>query len=142
MRSKQVLTRLLRLRELEEELSRQELEVAAAAHAKVDAEFAQAVRRRTEGRKEFVAGIREGEMARRIGGLTAMEEARVDEERIEPKRRAAEEEMSQSRETFLAFRTGRKQVETLLDNQRREVASQDARRAQQMLDDWFGRRAR
>jgi flagellar biosynthesis chaperone FliJ len=142
MRGKKVLSRLLRLRELEEELSRQELEMAVMARAKVDEEFEEAARRRAEGRKEFVAGIRERETVRRSGGLMAMEEARADEERIEPKRQAAEEVMRQSRDSFLVCRTGREQVETLLDNQRRLAAGEDARRAQQMLDDWFGRRTR
>jgi ribulose kinase len=69
-----------------------------------------------------------------------MEQARRLGQRIAPRLEAAEDEMLRQREKFLVSRTGKRQVETLVEQQRQDEHQLAMRRAQQMLDDWFGRR--
>jgi hypothetical protein len=42
---------------------------------------------------------------------------------------------------FQMRRTGRRQVETLLDQEHAKVLEEAGRRAQRMIDDWYGRRS-
>jgi hypothetical protein len=69
-----------------------------------------------------------------------VEQARGAAERLKVGLKAAHEETGRRREAYLACRTGRRQVETLLENRRLEGELARARRAQQTLDDWYGRR--
>ena len=141
MAKRRVLQRLLRLRELEEELSRLELEAAVGERNRVAGELAAAVKRHAHGREVFAAAIGEPDTAGRTGAVMAMEQARKQRIRVEPRLETADREVVRQREEFLTRRTGRRQVETLVD--REQLAAQEAvsHRAQQMLDDWYGRRS-
>jgi flagellar export protein FliJ len=136
-----VLNRLLRLRELEEELSRVQLEAAVGDRNRVAGELAVVVQRQAHGRKSFAAWAGDPDTAGRTGAMIAMEQARKQRTRIEPRLEAAEREVIRQREEFLAHRTERRQVETLVDEQQATMREETARRAQQMLDDWYGRRS-
>jgi flagellar export protein FliJ len=140
MAAKKVLERLLRLRELEEEQNRLELEAAVGDRNRIAQELNAALERRAQGRRSFVAGIGEVDSAQRCGGVLEMEQARRLGQRIAPRLEAAEDEMLRQREKFLVSRTGKRQVETLVEQQRQDEHQLAMRRAQQMLDDWFGRR--
>jgi hypothetical protein len=54
----------------------------------------------------------------------------------------AERELERQREEFLRRRVDRRQVETLVTEARLGAEQEAGRRAQQMLDDWYGRRRR
>jgi flagellar export protein FliJ len=141
MAVKPVLHRLLRLRELEEELSRVELETAVGNRNRVADELATAVERQARNRRSFAASAGERDTASRAGSVIAMEHARKLLSRIEPRLDATEREVIRQREAFLSKRTARQQVETLLEREQSAAREESSRRAQQMLDDWYGRRS-
>jgi flagellar export protein FliJ len=140
MTVKRVLSRLLRLRELEEEQSRLELEAAVGNRNRVAQELTVVVHRQIQGRMDFVNGISEKDTAGRTGAVIEMEQARRQRLRIEPRLESADAVVMRQREQFMARRIGRRQVETLVDQERLAAREQAGRRAQQMLDDWYGRR--
>ena len=69
-----------------------------------------------------------------------LERAREQQVKIRTRFDASEAEVARQREEFLLRRTERRQVETLVDDQQAMDVIETARRAQQMLDDWYGRR--
>ena len=142
MAEKRVLARLLRLRELEEELSRQSLELAVTERRQVQREMEAARSCEVQGRANFVGGLGEADSAGRVGGTLEMEFARRRQLALRPLMDAADERVSRQREEFLHRRMERRQVETLVANQRTAADVEAGRRAQQMLDDWYGRRSR
>ena len=141
MAVRRVLSRLLRLRELEEEQSRVELEIAVGKRNRVAEQLAQAVQRQAQGRRNFANGIVERDTTSRTGAVMEMEQARRQQLRIEPRLAAADTEVGRQREEFLARRTKRRQVETLVDQERAMIREEAGRRAQQVLDDWYGQRS-
>jgi flagellar export protein FliJ len=142
MAAKRVLTQLLRLREIEEEQSRRELEVAIGNQNEMEQELEVARRRQSQGRGRFGSGIADQDAAGRTGGAIEMELASRQHARIQPRLHAAEAEVLRQREEFLLRRMGRRQVETLIENAQAERESEIGRRAQQILDDWYGRSGR
>jgi flagellar export protein FliJ len=140
MAVRRVLTRLLRLRELEEEQSRIELEAAVGDRNRIQQDMAAAADRQMQGRRSFAAGIAGKDALGRTGAVMEMEQARQQRLRILPRLETMEAEVARQREEFLLRRTGRRQVETLVENEKGMAAIEAGRRAQQMLDDWYGRR--
>jgi flagellar export protein FliJ len=134
------LTRLLRVRELEEELTRIALEAAVVERDRVEREMAAVRERKALGRMSFAAGIEGGNGLERAGGLVAMELAENEQRHLTPRLQAADNQVALRRAEFLARRIGRRQAETLLTEAKRTAAAEADRRAQQMLDDWYGRR--
>lgn len=137
---KRTLNRLLRLRELEEEQSRLELELAVAERNRAQQEIALAARRQALGRSNFAAGIVEQNRLARAAGLFEAEEAHRQRLRLHPQLEAADAAVARQQAEFLLRRTGRRQVETLVENEHDKAEIEAGRRAQQMLDDWYGRR--
>ena len=137
---KRTLSRLLRLRELEEEQSRLELELAVAERNRAQQEIAFVTRRQVLGRRNFAAGIVEQNRLARAAALFESEEARRQRLRLYPQLEAADAEVARQQAEFLLRRTGRRQVETLVENERGRAEVEAGRRAQQILDDWYGRR--
>jgi hypothetical protein len=137
---KRTLNRLLRLRELEEELSRLQLEIAVAERSRRKQEVALAASSQAQGRRSFAAGIGEQNQLIRTAGLLESEEARKRLLRLQPYLETADLEVTRQQAEFLSCRTGRRQVETLLENEMTQAEVETGRRAQQMLDDWYGRR--
>jgi len=137
---RRVLARLLRLRELEEEQSRTELEAAVGVRNRVRVELAEVSDRQTLGRRNFATGIAARDPLGRTGAMMELERAREQQVKIRTRFDASEAEVARQREEFLLRRTERRQVETLVDDQQAMDVIETARRAQQMLDDWYGRR--
>ena len=137
---KRTLNRLLRLRELEEELSRLQLEIAVVERSRREQEVALAASSQAQGRRSFAAGIGEQNQLIRTAGLLESEEARKRLLRLQPYLETADLEVTRQQAEFLSRRTGRRQVETLLENEMTQAEVETGRRAQQMLDDWYGRR--
>lgn len=140
MAKRNVLERLWRLRELEEEQSRLELEAQVAERNRIAQHLAEVSSGAARSRDEFVARLADLDTAARTGAMVELEQARRGQAAIRPRLEQAETEVEARREVFLTRRTGRRQVETLLDREREAARSETARRAQQMLDDWYGRR--
>jgi flagellar export protein FliJ len=140
MAIQRTLTRLLRLRRMEEEQSRLVLEAAVAERNRAEEELTVAAQHQAQGRRNFVTGILAQSQPGRTGGLMEMEQARRAQLRLLPTLTAAEAEVVQQSAELMARRTGRRQVETLVENGRRQADADVARKAQQMLDDWYGRR--
>jgi len=140
MAKRNVLERLWRLRELEEEQSRLELEAQVGERNHIAQQLAEAIAGAARSRGEFVARLGDSDTAGRTGALVELEQGRRRQTAIRPQLDNAEAAVELRREEFLARRTTRRQVETLLDREREAARVEAARRAQQMLDDWYGRR--
>lgn len=140
MAGSRVLKRLARLRELEEEQSRLELEYAARQRAEVADGVNAAAEARAAGRRSFVRGVVEGDGLERVVGLTTMRQAEGRRTALLPYLAEADRQLALQRDEYLMRRTERRQVETLMAEQRAEEEREAARRAQQMLDDWYGRK--
>ncbi len=134
------LKRLARLRELEEEQSRLELELAARRRAEVAENVNAAVAAQATGRRSFVSGVVQGDGLERVAGLAAMRQAEGRRTALMPHLAEADRQLAVERDEYLARRTERRQVDTLLAEQRAEEQREAAHRAQQMLDDWYGRK--
>jgi len=140
MPGKGVLQRLLRIRELREEQSRVELEAAVGQRNRVAQELVEAKSRQAQGRSAFVAGISDRDRTGRAAGMIQMEQARKEQPHIATRLEAANAEVERQRDEFLAHRTARRQVETLVNAEQASLQEEAARRAQQTLDDWYSRR--
>ncbi len=140
MSGTRVLQRLLRLRELQEEQSRVELEAAVGNRNRVAQELAAAASRQAQGRRAFMAGIYVQDATGRTACSVEMEQAEKTRPRIAARLEAADAEVARQREVFLAHRISRRQVETLVSAEQAALKEEAARRMQQMLDDWYGRR--
>lgn len=134
--------RLLRLRELEEEQSRRRLEAATRQLSQIELAMESAVQRQVQSRENFLAAVTENDVQRRVGSILDMGQGVQHQRHIEPTLRAIEIEVVSQRAEFLSKRTYRQQVETLIANARQRADADTTRRAQQMLDDWYGRRTR
>jgi flagellar export protein FliJ len=137
---KRVLDRLLRLRELEEELSRVDLEVAVGERNRIERELAVVVELQAQDRANFAASIGKRDTSGRTGAAMAMEQARKQRTRITPRLEAAQREVLRRQEEMLVRRTSRQQVKTLVEREQLALREVTGRRVQQMLDDWYGRR--
>jgi len=136
-----ILGRLLRLRELEEDQGRLLLKAAAVVREELSGEMTDAIEEAELGRRTFHFGVERSDSIDRAAGLVASGAGERLREHLKPRLRAAELELERQRTEFLNRRTSRLQVETL-EAEARLLENADAgRRAQQMLDDWYGRRS-
>ena len=142
MPRKRVLSRLVRLRELEEEQGRLSLEDAVRRRGRVCEEMDHAKKETEMGRMSFLNGVARRDALGRTGGLIGMEIGVRECARVAPRLQGADREVELQREEFLRRRTARMQVESLATEARNLAEAEVAQRAQQILDDWYGRRRR
>jgi flagellar biosynthesis chaperone FliJ len=142
MSGSKTLRRLARIRELEEEQSRLLLEAAARSREEAVGELLAAHQERRDGRADLVRGVERDDVRDRVTGLVRMETALRRTESLRPRLDQLDRELASQREEYLARRTARRQVETLLSEAELLARQETDRRAQQMLDDWFGRKRR
>jgi flagellar export protein FliJ len=140
MAKRRVLERLWRLRELEEEQSRLALEARVQDRDRIAQRLESATQGVVQSRRVFADRLGDPDTATRTGALAELGQARRRQAAIRPQFELAEIEVERGREEFLARRTGRRQLETLLERGQQAAREETARRAQQMLDDWYGRR--
>jgi flagellar biosynthesis chaperone FliJ len=140
--SAKTLRRLTRIRELEEEQSRLALEAAARSREQAAAELLAAHQERLDGRSDLVRGVEHNDPRDRQTGLIRMQVATRHAEHLRPQLQQLDEQLTRQRDEYLARRTARRQVETLLGEAELRARQEADRRAQQMLDDWFGRKRR
>ncbi len=140
--SAKTLRRLTRIRELEEEQSRLALEAAARIREQAAAELLAAHQEQRNGRAELILGIERNDPRDRRTGLARMEVASRHAEHLRPQLQQLDDDLARQRDEYLARRTARRQVETLLGEAEQRARQEADRRAQQMLDDWYGRKRR
>lgn len=133
--------RLLRVREMEEELSRAALEKAMGELRRLEAVRKQAVERGRRGRLLVVVSAGTGEIADRIAGLEEICTAQRHVAALTPRIADAELVVSARRGEFLAKRMARRQVETLIRKAETNEAAEFGRREQREADHWFLSRA-
>jgi len=125
---------------MEEEQSRLQLERMVADRNCRQAELEAALDRKLNVGREFMASVQGGDRPGRCGAAMEMKLAGKKVVTLLPLLRAAETELLRGRDEYLGRRTQRQQLETLLVNARRAAETEVARRAQQILDDWYGRK--
>ena len=140
MAASRSLRRLLELLRVQEDQARRGAAAAAETERLLNAR-ARATARERQGRMLVAASAQSGAAADRAAGLEEIRIARRVMEMLAPRIAAAKEEQELRRGEFLAQRTGRRQVETLLAAAEREQARGELRRAQNSADDLhLGRR--
>lgn len=142
MSGSKILRRLTRIRELEEEQSRLALEAAARIREQAAAELLAAHQEQLDGRSDLVRGVEHNDPRDRQTGLIRMQVATRHAEHLRPQLQQLDKQLARQRDEYLARRTARRQVETLLGEAELRARQEADRRAQQMLDDWFGRKRR
>jgi len=117
-----------------------ELESSVLERDRVAKRLAQVTEDGIRSRKTFAARLGDPDTVARTGALLELERAGRLHTEIRPQLEKSESDLERIREQFLATRTGRRQVEALLDREEEAAREATVRRAQQMLDDWYGRR--
>jgi hypothetical protein len=131
------LRRLLRVLNIEEELSRLALESAAGELRRVERAFAASADRARSGRWLVVASAQSGELPDRLAGIEETHAAERRSAALEPMIAEAESRVETLRLEFLAKRVERRQAETLIQETEARDAVVAGRRTQQRLDDWY-----
>lgn len=134
------LQRLLRVRKLEEQQSRAELESVVGNRDEIGREIAEAKGRQSAEWHRLISAADEEDRSGRAVATIAMEMARMQQMRAEPRLKEMEAEVARTREELLTRRVRRRQVEAVLEEELRETQKTSERKAQQTLDDWYGRR--
>ena len=134
------LRRLLRIRNLEEEQARLELETALGNRHRLEQALASALERARGGRGLVTASARSGELPDRLAGLEETRAGGRLAAALSPRLTAADEEVLALRDQYLAARVERRQAGTLIEEAEAEAAIDFDRRSQQGLDDWFRNR--
>ena len=140
MAASRALRRLLRIRDIEEEQCRLEVEAAQGNLGKLQRAMGEAVNRSSGGRRLVQASARSGDLPDRLAGI---EETRSAERRavaLVPCIADAAQDVAIAREEYLAKRIERRQAETLIEEAETEEALEFDRRSQQGLDDWYRNR--
>jgi antitoxin component of MazEF toxin-antitoxin module len=136
------LRRLLRVRNLEEEQSRQALESALGELNRLESALTAAAGRERGGRRLIASSARAGQLQDRIAGLEETRSASRQAETLEPRIKAKGEEVTELRQAFVLKRVERRQAETLIQEMEARDAVEAVRRGQQRLDDWYSSRLR
>jgi len=134
------LRRLLRIRTLEEQQSRMELESAMSELRLLEQALDNAAGRETHGRRMIETSARTGVIADRLAGLVECDSAGRQTTLLQPRIASAEEDAAELRRLFLAARVERRQAETLVEEAETREELDAARRGQKELDDAFGSR--
>ncbi len=131
------LRRLLRIRELEEEQSRLDLESALGELHRIESALRATAVRNRQGRELVTLSAHTGEVADRLAGIEETRLAERHAEALTPMAAEAEIDAAAAREAFLLKRVERRQAETLI----REIEARDAveagRQGQHAVDDWY-----
>lgn len=134
------LSRLLQVRELEEEQRRLALESAQMELHRLETALAAAGERDRQGRALITASARSGDLFDRLAGLEESRASKRHGKALAPRILESEEVVELCREEFLEKRVERRQVETLIEESAAREAVEEGRRGQQSLDMWFGGR--
>ena len=140
MRAPRFLARLLRIRELEEERSRLELEAAVREQNRIASALEEAVRHEAQARRDFASGVSDMDAAGRAAAVIEMERSRRQQDFFELMLNSVESEVIRRRREFRTCQTEKEQVEELLHKEKANLQEKADRRVHQLLDDWYARR--
>jgi flagellar export protein FliJ len=129
------LRRLLHIRELEEDLSKSELEVALAEMRRLEQAFDGAKQREHSGRLLVRSSAQTGSLTDRIAGLEDMRAACHSANTLSIALATAEQRVVELRNRLLSKRVQRQQAGTLVERHESRAMAEDARREQQEMDD-------
>lgn len=137
------LGRLLKIRSVVEESSRLELQRRAALAARIDGAQQRERASIRESRRQAIGKICEDGAAaeqtqQRTMEWSSAESAAWREQQLQPLAEAAARRVLEGRADFFERRKERQQVESVLDAERERRRSEQERRTQRELDDWFG----
>lgn len=135
------LRRLLRVRELEEEQRRLELESALGELHALENARERTRQRERAGRRLVTEGIEKNELTDRLAGMVQQSAAEKQVVRLEERLEPAAELVNDVRAAYLATRTERRQAETLIEETEARDVREALRRGQQSLDDWHRSRS-
>ena len=141
MATRKKLVRLCHLREIEEEQSRLELERAVVVRNRLERDLGQTSELELRMKQEFVDFVSVDDRPGRTGATLAV--GLAGRQRLNLAKYLSEWDLTVAalRNDYLRRRTGRLQIESLIGAMKRKEETEAAHRAQQMLDDWFGRRS-
>lgn len=134
------LERLLRIREIEEEQRRLQLESALAKRQTLERARETDAHIEKQGRACVRASVFSGALADRQAGLVEAESARKRVPVLATKIAAADKETIERRREFMEKRVERRQAETMIEQAEARDEVESARRSQRGIDDWFGAR--
>ncbi len=140
MASQKKLIRLCRLREIEEEQSRLELERAVAVRNRLERALELAVEQEFQTKREFGESVWVYDQPGRTGATLAAGLAGMQRQNLAKRRNQWDLTVAGLREDYLQRRIGHQQIESLVSALKRKDETVAANRAQQMLDDWYRRR--
>ena len=136
------LSRLLRIRDIQEEQSRLVLESALSQLHRLENAMSATVERDRQGRSLVQASAQTGEFTDRLAGIEETRAAGRHAAALEPRIDATGDEVAGLRQEFLLKRVERLQAETLIQETEAREAVESDRRSQQALDEWYGSRLR
>lgn len=134
------LRRLLRVRDLEAEQARLELESALRDLHALEQARAAATAWDRRGRRLVERSTETGEMVDRLAGIEETRTAERFSRALAPRIAGREQDVTWLREEYLARRVERRQAETLIEEAETRDGLERDRRSQQALDDWFRNR--
>lgn len=130
------LSRLLRIRELEEEQSRRALEAALGEMNRIDSVLGKTAEQEKSGRRLVTHSVRTGDSTGLVAGLEESRLAHNRAESLKDELAAIERLAVQQREHFLSAGIRRRQAETLVEESCARAEAEQSRRRQLDLDDW------
>lgn len=137
MAESRALRRLLQIRELEEEQSRQALESALGELLRMKSALKATIEQDRRGRMLVEASALSSDLSDRITGLEETRAAGRHAGALIPRIAEAELDVIDMRKQFMLKRVERRQVETLIEETEALGAIEAGRRDQQTLDDWY-----
>lgn len=140
MNRPKTLERLLRIREIEEEQNRLQLDAALAKLESLERARDAAAEKERQGRMLVGASVHSAEIADRQAGLMETETARRRVRILALRIASAQKETLDRRRDFVDKRIERRQAETLVERDDNREKLESDRRSQRSVDDWFGAR--
>jgi flagellar export protein FliJ len=137
MRRSLRLARLLDIRYAEERQSRNLMESAVLELRSLEKISEDTHKRRKDARALITTSLGTGDGLDRIAALEEMAISERVAIALQKKIVAIELQVERLRQDFLAKRTERRQVETLIDHAKAQEAIESKRRAQTAMDDWY-----
>jgi hypothetical protein len=134
------LRRLLHIRDIEEEQSRQALEFALGEVNRLEGARTLMAEREQQGRRLIESSVRTGQLLDRMVGIEEARFASLHAAALGLRIEAGKEQVLARRQEFLIKRVERRQAETLIQEIEAQEAIEAGRHGQQSLDDWYNAR--
>lgn len=131
------LRRLLRVRNLEEDLSRTALEAGLSELHQLEHTRTISEGRERSGRRLIFSSSQSGDVGDRLAGIIEVQAAARQADLLASKIVEAERGVAELRQQFMEKRIERRQAETMVRESEERAAHEADRRGQQASDEWF-----